>query len=113
MVHACVERVHIRVMRSSCFDCLGRLQNLRATSRASSVSRATSACSESRCALTETNSPTAIDIDPATRPATPATRIVCFDASAAPTPIIRLDTETIASFDPSTAARSQPVRPLL
>jgi|SRR3990172_3482753 len=30
-----------------------------------------SAFSESRCELTETYSPTAIDIDPATRPATP------------------------------------------
>ena len=71
-----------------------------------------SACSASRCELTETNSPTAIDIDPATRPATPATRIASFDAEDAATPIMRLAVDTIASSDPSTAARNQPARPL-
>src|SRR5271169_3577766 len=71
-----------------------------------------SACSESRCALTETYSPTAIDIEPATRPATPAIKIAGFDAEAAATPIIRLAVDTIASSEPSTAARSHPERPL-
>src|SRR5271166_5418485 len=71
-----------------------------------------SACSESRCALTETYSPTAIDIEPATRPATPAIKIAGFDAEAAATPIMRLAVDTIASSEPSTAARSHPERPL-
>jgi hypothetical protein len=35
-----------------------------------------------------------------------------FEAEAAATPIIRLAVETMASFDPSTAARSHPMRPL-
>src|SRR6202047_5681226 len=71
-----------------------------------------SACPESRCALTDTYSPTAIDIEPATRPATPAIKMACFDAEAAATPIMRLAVDTIASFEPSTAARSHPERPL-
>src|SRR5450432_4817287 len=71
-----------------------------------------SACSASRCELTETNSPTAIDNEPATKPATPATKIDSFDADDAATPIIKLAVETIASSAPSTAARSQPARPL-
>ena len=58
-----------------------------------------SPCSESRCALTETYSPTAIDIEPATRPATPAIKMACFDAEAAATPIMRLAVDTIASFE--------------
>src|SRR5271157_3222630 len=72
-----------------------------------------SARSESRCELTETYSPTAIDIDPATRPATPATRMAPFEAEEAATPIMRLAVDTIASSDPSTAARNQSERPLL
>src|ERR1700730_14172794 len=71
-----------------------------------------SACSASRCELTDTYSPTAIDIDPATMPATPAIRIASLDAEEAATPIMRLETDTIASSDPSTAARSHPARPL-
>ena len=71
-----------------------------------------SACSASRCELTETYSPTAIDIEPATRPATPATRMAPLGAEDAATPIIRLAVETIASSDPRTAARSHPERPL-
>jgi hypothetical protein len=39
-------------------------------------------------------------------------RIDDFDALEAATPIIRLAVETIASSEPSTAARSQPTRPL-
>ena len=56
--------------------------------------------------------PTAIDIEPATKPAIPATKIAPFGAADAATPIIKLAVETIASSAPSTAARSQPVRPL-
>ena len=53
-----------------------------------------------------------MDIAPATRPATPATRMACFEAEAAATPIMRLAVETMASSDPSTAARNHPARPL-
>src|SRR6478752_1720276 len=75
-------------------------------------SRAMSARSASRWALTDTNSPTAIDIAPAARPATPAIRMAPRSEDAEATPIIRLDVETIASLEPSTAARSQPARAL-
>src|SRR5271167_954250 len=71
-----------------------------------------SACSESRCELTETYSPTAIDIEPATSPATPAIKMAAFEAEEAATPIMRLAVDTIASSEPSTAARSHPERPL-
>src|ERR1035437_1840497 len=76
------------------------------SSASSGCSSSMSACSESRCALTETYSPTAIDIEPATSPAIPAIKTVCFDAEAAATPIMRLAVDTIASSEPSTAARS-------
>src|ERR1700730_11533752 len=69
-----------------------------------------SACSEARRALTDDSSPTAIDIEPATSPATPAIKMACFDAEAAATPIMRLAVDTIASSEPSTAARSHPER---
>ena len=78
----------------------------------SRFSSSMSACSASRCELTDTYSPAAIDIAPATRPATPAIRMAVFDADDAATPIIRLAVDTMASLDPSTAARSQPARPL-
>src|SRR5690606_16233893 len=52
----------------------------------------------------------AIDIAPATSPATPATRISCDAAVAAATPTMRLDVEISPSLAPSTAARSQPIR---
>src|ERR1051325_5214372 len=71
-----------------------------------------SARSASRCELTETYSPTAIDIDPATRPATPATKMASVEAEDAATPIMRLAVDTIASSDPSNAARSHPARTL-
>src|SRR5690349_24452218 len=71
-----------------------------------------SACSASRCELTDTYSPTAIDIAPATSAATPATRIADGSAEDAATPIIRLAVDTMASLEPSTAARSQPERPM-
>ena len=53
-------------------------------------------------------SPTAIDIAPAIRPATPAVTTRRLDESAAATPITRLAIETIPSLAPSTAARNQP-----
>ena len=71
-----------------------------------------SARSASRCELTDTYSPTAIDIDPATRPATPAIKMASFDAEDAATPIMRLAVETIASSEPRTAARNHPIRAL-
>jgi hypothetical protein len=69
-----------------------------------------SARSASRCELTETYSPTAIDIEPATKPATPEIKIASLEAADAATPIIKLAVETIASSAPNTAARSQPAR---
>src|SRR4029453_10449977 len=71
-----------------------------------------SACSASRCELTDTYSPAAIDVAPATSPATPATSTAFRDAAAAATPITRLAMDTMPSSAPSTAARSQPARPL-
>jgi hypothetical protein len=53
-----------------------------------------------------------VDIDPATRPATPAMRTASFEAEAAATPIMRLAIDTIASSAPSTPAHSHPARPL-
>jgi len=60
--------------------------------------------------LTETYSPVAIDIAPATNPAVAATITADLDAPVADTPTIRLAVETIPSFAPSTAARSHPMR---
>ena len=76
-------------------------------------SRSRSARSVSDCELTETYSPAAIDIAPATRPAMPAIKMLFALASAAATPRIRLAVETIPSFAPRTAARSHPIRPIL
>src|SRR5271165_4022430 len=53
-----------------------------------------------------------MDIAPATRPATPAIRTAGLEADAAATPIIRLAVETMASSEPSTAARNHLPRPL-
>ena len=69
-----------------------------------------SARSVSRCELTETNSPAAIAIAPATSAAIPATAIWLCDDVAAATPSRMLATETIPSFAPRTAARSHPTR---
>src|ERR1700722_17758766 len=54
----------------------------------------------------------AIDIEPATSPAMPAIKLARLDDEAAATPIMRLAVDTIASFEPSTAARSHPDRRL-
>ena len=75
-------------------------------------SRATSALSVSAWELTETYSPAAIDMAPATSPATPATMMPLRLASAAATPTRRLAVDTMPSLAPRTAARSQPMRPL-
>src|SRR6476659_6554197 len=52
-----------------------------------------------------------MDIAPATKPATPASNMLLLVAPAAATPRIKLAVEIIPSFAPSTAARSQPIRP--
>src|SRR5690606_7749049 len=62
------------------------------------------------CELTETYSPAAMDMAPAASPATPATRTAPGLGSAAATPTISEDTETIPALAPSTAARSHPER---
>jgi hypothetical protein len=60
--------------------------------------------------LTETYSPAAMDMAPATSPATPDSNTSDFEAAAEATPRIRLAVEMIPSFAPSTAALSHPIR---
>ena len=74
--------------------------------------RLSSACSVSACEWTDTYSPAAIAIAPATRPATPATNTLLRDPCAATISSTRLAVEMIPSFAPNTAARSQPMRSL-
>jgi hypothetical protein len=69
-----------------------------------------SAFSVSDCELTDTYSPAAIDMAPATSPATPAIRTSFCFAAAAATPTIRLAVEIIPSLAPSTAVLSHPMR---
>src|SRR3569832_2721390 len=76
----------------------------------SDFSRARSACSVSDCELTETYSPAAIDMAPATSAARPESTTVLCGEPAAATPTRTLATETMPSLAPSTAARSQPMR---
>src|SRR5579859_2028755 len=78
----------------------------------SARSSSSSACSVSACEWTDTYSPAAIDIAPATRPATPATNTLLWVACAAATPSTKLDVDRIPSLAPSTAARSQAMRPV-
>ncbi len=61
----------------------------------------------SRCVLTDTYSPSAIDTAPATRPAKPAVAISLVTVVAAATPITSPAVEMIPSLAPSTPARSQ------
>src|ERR1700730_15922858 len=72
-----------------------------------------SASSASRCELTDTYSPAAIEPAPATSPARPATSTALRPAFDAATPIMMLATETMPSSAPRTAARSQPIREVL
>ena len=67
-------------------------------------------CSVSACELTETYSPAAMDMAPATSPATPATRTLAPGRPAAATPRTRLAVDTMPSLAPMTAARSHPIR---
>ncbi len=60
--------------------------------------------------LTETYSPAAIDIAPATSPAKPATMTLWCVPAAEATPTIRLAVERIPSLAPRTAALNQPMR---
>ena len=61
----------------------------------------------SRCVLTDTYSPTAIDSAPAASPAMPAVSTGPRSAVAAATPMTMPAVETIPSLAPKTAARSQ------
>jgi hypothetical protein len=76
----------------------------------SAPSRARSACSVSAWERAETYSPAAIDIAPATRPATPISTMLLRLALAGATPTMRLAVETMPSLAPRTAARGQPIR---
>lgn len=78
--------------------------------RSSLRSRARSAFSVSDCELSETYSPAAIDMAPATSTATPAIRTSFCFAAAAATPTIRLAVDMIPSLAPRTAALSHPMR---
>jgi hypothetical protein len=62
------------------------------------------------CELTETYSPAAIAMAPATRSATPAISTCPREAAADATPRSRLAVEITPSSSPSTAARSHPLR---
>jgi len=64
-----------------------------------------------RFECTETYSPVAIDIAPATKAAVPLSKILVCEACAAATPRIKLEVETMPSFAPKTLARSQPTPP--
>src|SRR5215213_568721 len=72
--------------------------------RSSSSSRSKS----SFCTRTELYSPAAMEIDPATSPARPATRTTAGAGSAPATPRIRPRLETRPSLTPKTAARAAP-----
>ena len=60
--------------------------------------------------LTDTYSPAAIDIAPATSAAPAAVTTAVWDAPDATTPMAKLATDTMPSSAPSTTARSQPDR---
>jgi hypothetical protein len=75
----------------------------------SAASRVMSAFSVSAWLLTETYSPAAIDSAPAASPAIPAISTSARPEAAA-TPTISEAVDTIPSFAPRTAARSQPTR---
>ena len=84
---------------------IGKLIELKSRISLNSLrSRARSACSVSDCELTDTYSPAAIDMAPATSPATPASKTSFCVAAAAATPTIKLAVERMPSLAPSTAA---------
>ena len=64
----------------------------------------------SDCELTDTYSPAAIDMAPATSPAIPAIKTSLCAAAAAATPTIKLAVEMMPSLAPSTAALNHPMR---
>src|SRR5579872_3237441 len=78
----------------------------------SSCSSFRSAASVSAWERTETYSPAAMDIAPATSAAAPATRTPPRFPWAAATPRTRLAVERMPSSAPRTAARNQPTRPV-
>ncbi len=69
-----------------------------------------SASSVSRWEATETYSPAAIDMAPATSPAMPAVRTASGDAPLPATPTMMAAVDTTPSLAPRTAARSHPAR---
>ena len=71
-------------------------------------SRSCSICerANSRALVTDSHSPSAIEIAPATSPAKPVSRMVCAASPAPATPITRHRFDTSPSLAPSTAARS-------
>src|SRR3954451_2198465 len=83
---------------SASISSFGRLTRL-------SRSRSISFSNSSRCELTETYSPAAIESAPARRPAAPVMRMVRGSATAPDTPMIRLVFDTRPSLMPNTAAR--------
>jgi hypothetical protein len=74
--------------------------------------RARSACSESDCELTDTYSLAAIDIAPATIPATPAIKTSFRVAAAAATPTIKLAVDRMPSLAPRDKNRGGSRRPI-
>ena len=76
----------------------------------SHFSLAMSLRSVSRCDATDTYSPSAMLMAPATNPAIPAVSSVERDASAAAMPSSSAAVEMIPSLAPRTIARSQPMR---
>jgi hypothetical protein len=90
--------------------CVSSRSSISGSYTSSRSSRAMSARSVSRWALTETYSPAAMDIAPATSPAEPATMMEAREPEAAATPIMMLAVDTMPSSAPRIAARSHPAR---
>ena len=71
-------------------------------------SLSTSAWTSSFCEETDTNSPAAIENAPAASPASPVSRIACWEPPPPPTPAISETLVTSPSIAPKTAGRSHP-----
>jgi hypothetical protein len=97
---------HLRVLRGGEEGIRPAAARRRARSSACSCRR--SARSVSAWACTDTYSPAAIDMAPATRPATPVSITTVGVLPAAAMPTTRLAVDTRPPLAPSTAARSQP-----